>query len=76
MGLASTKHLEEVWALLEQLCSTWFLRWRNLSPEAQVARPLVAILQRVVQGRECLSQPACLLVTRGSQRAGMWDKVR
>uniref|UniRef100_H0VXR0 Maestro heat like repeat family member 5 (gene/pseudogene) n=1 Tax=Cavia porcellus TaxID=10141 RepID=H0VXR0_CAVPO len=35
VGLASTKHLEEVWALLEQLCSTWFLRWRNLSPEAQ-----------------------------------------
>ncbi|KAM6171856.1 maestro heat-like repeat family member 5 [Erethizon dorsatum] len=35
VGLASTTHLEEVWALLENLGSTWLLKWRNLSPEGQ-----------------------------------------
>ncbi|XP_013375541.1 PREDICTED: maestro heat-like repeat family member 5 isoform X2 [Chinchilla lanigera] len=35
VGLASTTHLEEVWALLEHLGNTWFLRWRNLCPEGQ-----------------------------------------
>ncbi|XP_023579722.1 maestro heat-like repeat family member 5 [Octodon degus] len=35
VGLASTTHLEEVWALLEHLGNTWFSRWRNLSSEGQ-----------------------------------------
>ncbi|XP_010637571.1 maestro heat-like repeat family member 5 [Fukomys damarensis] len=35
VGLTSTMHLEEVWTLLEHMGSTWFLRWRKLSPEGQ-----------------------------------------
>ncbi|KAM5137394.1 LOW QUALITY PROTEIN: maestro heat-like repeat family member 5 [Callospermophilus lateralis] len=35
VGLASTTHLEEVWALLEHMGRTRFLRWALPSPESQ-----------------------------------------
>nr|XP_040149491.1 maestro heat-like repeat family member 5 isoform X6 [Ictidomys tridecemlineatus] len=39
VGLASTTHLEEVWALLEHMGRTRFLRWALPSPESQPKDP-------------------------------------
>lgn len=48
VGMASTKHLEEVWALLEHLGRTKFLRSAAVSENNQVGRSLV--LEHVEQG--------------------------
>lgn len=48
VGLASTKHLEEVWALLEHLGRTKFLRSAVTSEDSQVGRSHV--LEHVEQG--------------------------
>lgn len=39
VGLAATKHLQEVWALLEHLGRTKFLRSAAVSLDSQVGRP-------------------------------------
>lgn len=48
MGLASTKHLEEVWALLEHLGRTKFLRSAAVTEDSQVRRSRV--LEHFKQG--------------------------
>lgn len=48
VGLASTKHLQEVWALLEHLGRTKFLRSAAVTEDSQVGRSRV--LEYVEQG--------------------------
>lgn len=43
VGLAATKHLQEVWSLLERLGHTKFLRSALMYEDSQVGRPRVLV---------------------------------
>jgi hypothetical protein len=74
VGLASTKHLKEVWALLEHLGRTRFLRAVFTSPEPhQVERPWGwALLERAAWDRQGVSLSSLRGFYLAHLQEGVW----